>query len=335
MNLKQLSYPEHVQFHLTNRCNLNCIFCWKHNYKKRHKDLSDSKLLRLTEEACDLNPKRITISGGGEPLLRYNIVLKMMNSIKKNKIHGVLITNGTIITSNYAKQIINTGWEEVQFSIESPDEVTDDYLRGKKGALKKSIQGIKNINKWKEELKKDTLLCFRTIITKHNYYQLSRLIVFAKNLSINKVYLRTVNEGECDFKGKLSVMKKDYNSFFKELQKTEKLAKSYKIWLELEFNPDDMIKHYKNDVDGRKICKIPYKEMVIFANGKACSCCNFFEYQFTNRYPNALIDTKNNNLKDIWFNGFKIFREEILKNPNDICKICSQDMINHDTKLRN
>lgn len=335
MNIQKLDYPEHIQFHPTNTCNLNCIFCWRYNKYQPCKDIPDSKLLRLVDDACNLKIKRITISGGGEPLIKAETIIKMMKIIKKKSINGVLITNGTFIPPDTAKEIIKTNWDEIQFSIESCKEKVDGFLRGKKDALKKSINGINNINDYKKKLNnKKTRLCIRTIITKYNYHHISDLIIFAHKFSVNKIYLRTVNEGECNFKGDLSVEEKDYCRFLNEIEKAKELASQHNINVEVEFNMNSLKINRPIKKVTKQNCLIPYKEIVIFGNGKASPCCNFFEYQFTDKYPNILIDTQNTNLREIWFNKFQGFRNEIMQKPNKICKMCSQDMISHESKLR-
>ena len=259
----------------------------------------------------------------------------MMRIIKKNNINGVLITNGTLISSDAAKEIIKTKWDEIQFSIESYKENIDGFLRGKKDSLKKSINGINYINDYKKKTNnKKTKICIRTIITKYNYHHISDLIIFAHKYSINKIYLRTVNEGECNFEGDLSVEQKDYSKLLSEIEKAKKFASQYNINMELEFNMNSLKRNMPIKKETKHNCLIPYKEIVIFANGKASPCCNFFEYQFTDKYPNILIDTLNTNLKEIWFNKFQDFRNEIMRKPNKICKMCSQDMISHESKLR-
>ena len=67
------SYPTQLQFHLTNFCNLKCIFCptralVRSEDLKVEKELSTKEWLRILNEAIELGVQEFHICGGGEPL---------------------------------------------------------------------------------------------------------------------------------------------------------------------------------------------------------------------------------------------------------------------------
>ena len=44
--------------------------------------------------------------------------------------YGEIITNGTLINDNAARTFVDISWDRLTFSIEAPDEETDDFFSG-------------------------------------------------------------------------------------------------------------------------------------------------------------------------------------------------------------
>ena len=76
--LRKLTLLTSVQIYPTNNCNANCVFCWRHDLGQDFDGLPDERWLELADEICALDVARVTICGGGEPLLRKQLVLQMM-----------------------------------------------------------------------------------------------------------------------------------------------------------------------------------------------------------------------------------------------------------------
>ena len=87
VNDKPLVGPRNINIHITDVCNLSCIYCW-YNYpaSKRHsgKFLGYDKLVGIINDCKRLGVESICLSGEGEPTLHPNI-LEIIRLIKKNK----------------------------------------------------------------------------------------------------------------------------------------------------------------------------------------------------------------------------------------------------------
>lgn len=330
---------KHAQFHLTNKCNLNCLFCWRYNEdRKKYKDMNSEILLRRLKEACDMNPKKITLSGGGEPLCKANILLEMIRWIKSHDpiIEGFLITNATLFNKEFVEEMAKVGWDNVIISLQSPNWKTNDFLMGKKGAFEKAVKSIRLINKVKKNMhrKKPTLI-IRTVITRYNYKQTLEMIKLAKKLGIKNVMFRMVNEGKKINRG---IKRSKYPEFINLIKKTEMYSKKLNVTPKFEFKIDDL--ELKNDKISKriippkkKICLIPFTELIVFGNGSISVCCNYFKEQLKKNSGGVIKDNKNG-LKDIWINKFQKMRKELYnKKLYPLCKICSKDAINHNEDL--
>ena len=78
--------PFTLDINPTDRCNLKCIHCWQRAFKHIDSsyELKDEELIRIVKEGIKLGVREFEITGGGEPLMRRDLTLKLMELIKKN-----------------------------------------------------------------------------------------------------------------------------------------------------------------------------------------------------------------------------------------------------------
>jgi radical SAM protein with 4Fe4S-binding SPASM domain len=82
---------------------------------------------------------RLTLTGG-EPLLHPDL-FEIVKYARKIPMTVTIFTNGTLITEEHVDKFKKLG-VKVVISVDSFNEQTHDTFRGKKGALKKTLQGI-------------------------------------------------------------------------------------------------------------------------------------------------------------------------------------------------
>ena len=125
--------PFKLQLNPTNKCNLKCRFCWLRDFDSgtlNFDEISHKKYMKIIEEADDLGVREIEITGGGEPMMRKDMI-KIIESIKKHGMKGRLITNGTLLNETIIEKLIAISWDEIVISLDAPDMRINDYLRGK------------------------------------------------------------------------------------------------------------------------------------------------------------------------------------------------------------
>lgn len=135
---------EEAWLHLTNRCNLRCITCYKNAGEAYENELNTKEVKKLLKtNRKNANPK--IIISGGEPLLRKDLV-DILKYIKKLKFKYVsLITNGTLlndfITSKISKLV-----DFVQVSLDGSNPLVNDKIRGK-GVWIKVVKNLSFLKK--------------------------------------------------------------------------------------------------------------------------------------------------------------------------------------------
>jgi len=126
---------------LTNKCDLECIFC----PNKRKNDFIDVRLLeRLLKENCELrNPINIFELGwGGNPLLHRDIK-EIIRLFKKYNLGINIVTNGFNLV-NILQKFEDNILDGIHFTIllDSSDEKKSELLMGKKNVLQRTLSAL-------------------------------------------------------------------------------------------------------------------------------------------------------------------------------------------------
>jgi radical SAM protein with 4Fe4S-binding SPASM domain len=139
-----------IQWHLTEKCNLQCRYCYQDGHCRD--ELSLPEIKKVIVEASDMIKawsathtgevsRRMNITGG-EPLLRQDL-FEILGAIKQAGFDTYLLTNGTLVTRKHARELADLGINGVRVSIEGCEEV-HDAVRGE-GSFAASVTGIENL----------------------------------------------------------------------------------------------------------------------------------------------------------------------------------------------
>ena len=116
---------------------------------------------------------------GGEPLLREDI-FELANLAVEQGIRTILSSNGTLITREVAKKISSIGFAEVGISLDGIGS-NNDRFRGKDGAYKLALQGIRNCVALGQRVS------LRLTITRSNYLEIPSIFDLAERESIARI----------------------------------------------------------------------------------------------------------------------------------------------------
>ena len=131
-----------VVWNCTRRCNLKCIHCYAQSRDIDYKgELTTEEGKTLIDDLASFGAPVILFSGG-EPLMRKDLP-ELALYAKEKGMRAVISTNGTLISKEKAKVLKDIGLSYVGVSLDGMEE-TNDKFRGKKGAFKEAINGIRN-----------------------------------------------------------------------------------------------------------------------------------------------------------------------------------------------
>jgi MoaA/NifB/PqqE/SkfB family radical SAM enzyme len=329
--------PVRMELHPTDSCNLNCIFCWrKKSGKKTKRELSERELLQIVREAAKLGVKEWVVSGGGEPLLRKEVSLKVLKEIKKNNMWGLLTTNGTLLTRRDAEFLVGIGWDQVQFSIDGPNKEVNDFLRPP-NSFERIIKAVRILRKTRDSANsKKPYIGFNTILNRLNFEKISEMIELAHGVGAELVFFEPIYPGYSEVD--LTIPKEKTKELIKAVKKGERTAKELGIdtnirkFLEVHLADKTNLKEkILKEANGLKEfagapCFRPWYLMGIKASGFA-GCCSTFE-------TGEFIQGKH--LKEVWFGKtFSKLREEMIKKKiPDYCSKCSIVVLTENRFLR-
>ena len=131
-----------VVWNVTRACNLKCVHCYAKASESSHeKELTTREALTMLDDLAGFGVPVVLFSGG-EPLVREDLVDLAGHAVHKG-MRAVISTNGTLITQDKAMELKDVGLSYVGVSLDGLEEVNDRF-RGKKGAFRAAMEGIRN-----------------------------------------------------------------------------------------------------------------------------------------------------------------------------------------------
>lgn len=130
-----------VIWNMGRRCNLHCMHCYADSHDRDYPgELTTEEGRRLLEDLAAFGVPTVLFSGG-EPLMRPDL-FELAAHARGLGLRCVLSTNGTLITPETARRILDTGFSYVGISFDGIG-AAHDKVRGKKGAYEAALGGLR------------------------------------------------------------------------------------------------------------------------------------------------------------------------------------------------
>ncbi len=173
--------PRLIFWEVTKGCNLRCIHCRATATElSSPSDLSTEKALGIIDQiAAAANP--ILVLSGGEPLYRSDIFQLARYATDKG-LRVALATNGTLVTREVARMIVDAGVKRVSISLDGADSATHDSFRGIPGAFDAAVYGLRNLKALGMSVQ------INMTIARHNAHQLPQVLELAKSLGADALH---------------------------------------------------------------------------------------------------------------------------------------------------
>ena len=131
--------PDQFSIAIMRACPNDCIHCSAPS--RLGENLKEEVVEKAITEALELGSYLVTFDGG-EPMLRKE--LSGMVSHVDDRAISTAFTSGHKLTEDLAHGLKQAGLYAVRISIDSPHEAEHDRVRGRKGAFKDALSGIRN-----------------------------------------------------------------------------------------------------------------------------------------------------------------------------------------------
>jgi len=139
-----LDRPVGVKLELTHRCNLRCGFCFTDSPRRTLEgtpDVSDATWLRVAEDAIAAGVIEAVVTGG-EPLLRKELALSVIETFAAAGVAVSLVTNGWFVDEAVADRIAAIGDVRVHVSVDGASAEVHDAVRGVPGSWRRAVRAI-------------------------------------------------------------------------------------------------------------------------------------------------------------------------------------------------
>ncbi|MBU0634310.1 MAG: radical SAM protein [Candidatus Omnitrophica bacterium] len=178
--------PDMIQIMLTSKCNLRCRICdvWKQQFRN---ELSTAEVKNLINQAVGIGIQTVYFTGG-EAFLRGDI-FELIDYAYSLGATTSVNTNGSLISEETARQIVQSKLSNVTFSIDSAKSEVHNFIRGEK-VFEMAMEAMRNINKYKNIFKRyrggdgnlPLDIGMVSVIMKNNIKELASLVILADKM---------------------------------------------------------------------------------------------------------------------------------------------------------
>ena len=173
--------PRLIFWEVTKGCNLRCIHCRASATElSSPSDLSTHTALGIIDQIVEV-AKPILVLSGGEPLYRSDI-FQLATYARDKGLRVALATNGTLVTKEVARMIVDSGVKRVSISLDGADAITHDTFRSIPGAFEAAVQGLRNLRALGMSVQ------INMTIARHNAKQLPDVLQLAKSLGADALH---------------------------------------------------------------------------------------------------------------------------------------------------
>ena len=255
----------------------------------------------------------------GEAFLHPDQYLYMLEAIKAHRVDVYTISNGTRITDELARRLVELELNRLTISMDAATPETYARLRPP-GRFEDVVTGLENIKKWKAKLgRSQPRVELAFLGMKSNIHELPEFIRLAHRVGAYGVILQAL--GEVPMVTGESIAKNDKPTGRRYFQEAQQLGRSMDIAVSLL--PPDQFEDDRGDRNVvtpakrlRKDCWDPWNKAVISTTGDVLPCCA------SNRSMGNLL---RQTFDEIWHGkDYTHLRRRLLSpEPPEMCRYCT------------
>jgi len=136
--------PVGAKLEITYACNLRCGFCYTDSPRhtlQRTPELSDDEWREVVRQSLDLGIVEAVVTGG-EPLLRRELTLELIETMAGAGVGVTLNTNGWFVDEEVASRLGALSGVTAHVSVDGAQPSVHDTSRGVPGSWRRAIEGI-------------------------------------------------------------------------------------------------------------------------------------------------------------------------------------------------
>ena len=176
----------------TNRCNLDCLTCMRHNWDVTMGRMSAAVFERILAGIREIDPPPTVFFGGvGEPLFHPRTP-EMVAAVKAADARAELITNGTLLDEKKARALIEAGLDLIWVSLDGarPESYADVRLGAELPNVLANIRRLRSLRRPGHRAKPAIGIAF--VAMRRNIGDLPELLNLGKRLGVSRFHVSNV-----------------------------------------------------------------------------------------------------------------------------------------------
>ncbi len=299
--------PLHVYLHITNRCNIRCVFCpffsphiekpilselrrarlngvelrddqYEKDLQKHHgtADADSEKTSAIIDELLRMGSRQFTFAGNGEPFLHRNI-MEFIGRAMRGRSACVAFTNGTLLDHSTIDALIRMGFNELRISLMAGTE--EMYQRTHPGIRKGTFDKIRDNLLYLSERKKAAgsgrpIVTLINVVFSENAEGIVDFIEFAAAVGADRIKFNPFNNYNDPALSALVPTQEQTAFVKKQLTASKAYIESRKI----HHNIDYFLSVFRNRMDSMGLyrdipCYIGWLGVRLNPDGRVYPCC--------------------------------------------------------------
>ncbi len=122
-------FPNTVRIETTNACNAKCVICPHRQMQRPVCNMDDALYKKIIDECAKYNCGNVHLHNFGEPLLDRNLPERVRYAKKKGIKRVVIFSNGSILTTDKANELIDAGLDVIKVSFDGATKEEFEQIR--------------------------------------------------------------------------------------------------------------------------------------------------------------------------------------------------------------
>jgi radical SAM protein with 4Fe4S-binding SPASM domain len=310
--------PFHLVLFPTDKCNLDCFFCYTEDLRKTAAQLDWQILEKALTEGVEMGVKGVSFGGGGESLV-YSQLMPLLHFVEKHNLTiDSIKTNGTAITRKVAESLIRSNLQRICVSLnETTPETYAEMNRCSPRLFERAMAGIDEIVAARNRAAAKCEISVQIFVWRDNFRRTCEMIESLLKTGTDFVYVNTIDLLHAE-----KQMNPAEKEEFKEIIRSALAQWAPHLVLNLhaeglgQFGANEQHKLAPERIelpdmipgDERiEYCYIGWYAPVITASGHIYPCCHF-----ATDLSRTLGSLHENSLRDIWYGDrAKKYRDEM------------------------
>jgi len=156
-------------------CNTACSFCPHSTMEREKKVMDDETFERVLDQIKGFGTRNLGMYFFGEPMTDPKLAERIKQLKSGFTSYVQIVSNGLILKENRAKELIESGVDEVLFSLDASTE--EEYKKVRKGSFEKVLANIEGLISLKKYMnKRSPKIIVRIMVTKDNRKEVKEFV---------------------------------------------------------------------------------------------------------------------------------------------------------------